>query len=110
MCQGFRLYKQLDTIMENQRVMLDLLIRINRKVTKEMSDLSALTVEVQNNTSVDASAIMLLNGLSAQLAQIANDPVAVQALADELSSSSTALAAAVVANTPADVPPVEPTV
>jgi len=66
-----------------------------------MADLGPLTAEVTRNTEVDSSAIALLNGLSAQIAQLKNDPVALQALADQLKASSDSLAAAVVANTPA---------
>jgi hypothetical protein len=103
--------KALQIITHNQQIIYDLLVRIDRKVTQEMPLLEALTAEVQNNTTVDNGAIVLLNGLSAKLAEIAGDPAAVQALADELSSSSAALSAAVVANTPAaEAPPVEPTV
>lgn len=61
----------------------------------------SLIQEVTRNDAVDASAITLLNGLSAQIEQLKNDPVALQALADELKGSSDALAAAVAANTPA---------
>ena len=110
---SYVILKKLDLVLKNQQIIFDLLVHIERKVSAEMSDLSVLTAEVQANTSVDSSAITLLNGLSAQLALIANDPVAIQALADELNSSSTALAAAVVANTPVvetppvDVPPVD---
>lgn len=66
-----------------------------------MADLTALTAEVARNTAVDESAITLLNGLAAQLAAVATDPAAVLALSAQLSASSDALAAAVVANTPA---------
>ena len=66
-----------------------------------MADLTTLTAQVQQNTDVEASAIVLLNGLSAQIAQIKNDPVALQALADQLKTSSTSLADAITANTPA---------
>ena len=65
------------------------------------SDLTVLTAEVTKNTEVDQSAIVLLNGLSAQIAALKNDPAALQALADSLNASSAAMAAAVVANTPA---------
>ena len=107
----YQLYRMLDSILENQQTIYDLLERINRKVTQEMSDLTTLTAEVQNNTAVDTSAITLLNGLAAQLALIANDPAAIAALAEELASSSAALAEAVVANTPVVVEvPVEPPV
>lgn len=105
--EGISLKRKINILMHNQQIIYDLLIHIDRKVTKEMSDLAALTTEVENNASVDASAIVLLNGLSAQLALIANDPAAIQALVDELNSSSASLAAAVVANTPAaETPPV----
>jgi len=65
------------------------------------TDLGPLTAEVTRNTEVDGSAIALLNGLSAKIAELKNDPVALQALADQLKASSDSLAAAVVANTPA---------
>lgn len=67
----------------------------------EMAGLENLTEQVQVNTDTEASAIVLLNGLSAQLASIANDPAAVAALAAQLKASSENLAAAIVANTPA---------
>ncbi len=66
-----------------------------------MADLTTLTAQVQQNTDVEASAIVLLNGLSAQIASIKNDPVALQALADQLKTSSDSLASAITANTPA---------
>jgi len=66
-----------------------------------MADLSVLTAQVTANTDVEASAIQLLNNLSTLLATIKTDPVAVQALADQLKTSGDKLAAAVVANTPA---------
>lgn len=66
-----------------------------------MADLTALTAEVTRNSDVDQSAIILLNGLAAQIVALKTDPVALQALADQLKASSTALADAVTANTPA---------
>jgi hypothetical protein len=66
-----------------------------------MTDLTNITTAVANETTVDQSAITLLNSLSAQIASLKNDPVALQALADSLTTNSTALAAAVAANTPA---------
>jgi hypothetical protein len=66
-----------------------------------MADLSVLTAQVTANTDVEASAIQLLANLSALLTAAKNDPVAVQALADQLKTSGDKLAAAVVANTPA---------
>ena len=65
------------------------------------TDLTALTAQVTENEDVEASAVQLLSNLSALLVAAKNDPVAIQALADSLKTSGDALAAAVVANTPA---------
>lgn len=65
-----------------------------------MTDLTTLTAQVQQNTDVEASAITLLNGLSAQIASLKNDPAALQALSDQLKASSDSLASAITANTP----------
>lgn len=62
--------------------------------------LDTLTQKVAETTTVEDSAIQLLTGLSAQIAALKTDPVALQALADSLSSKSAELAAAVIANTP----------
>jgi len=68
------------------------------------AQLDALTAAVAANTTVTGSAVELLNGLHAKivelLAQEVIDPVAVQALADDLSAQTQALAAAVTKNTP----------
>ncbi len=64
-------------------------------------DLSALEAEVARDQTVNASAITLLSSLASQLEALKNDPAAIQALADSLKASQDALAAAVVANTPA---------
>lgn len=76
--------------------------------------ITALTNEVTKQTTVDASAVTLLQGLSAQLAAAlaaaANagatpaQLAALQALQTTLAGNDTTLAAAVVANTPASVP------
>jgi hypothetical protein len=70
------------------------------------AQLDALQAEVARNTSVDQSAIILLTRLAEQIAANANDPVAMQKLADDLKASSDALAAAVAANTAAPEDPV----
>lgn len=69
-----------------------------------MTDLTSLTAAVTEDETVDASAITLLNGLAAQVEALKSDPVALQALADRIKATSAALAAAVVANTPAAPP------
>ena len=65
--------------------------------------MAALTAEVERNTAVDESAILLINGLADQIAALlaANDTAGLEALVTKLRSDSDALAAAVVANTPA---------
>lgn len=60
-----------------------------------------LRAEVERNQSVDQSAITLITTLAARLEEVKNDPSAVQALIDEMRSSSDELAEAVTANTSA---------
>ena len=66
-----------------------------------MAHIEALTAQVTANTEVEASAVILINGLAAKLLEFANDPAAIIALAGQLQTSANALAAAVAANTPA---------
>lgn len=66
------------------------------------TSLDKLIVQVAQTTAVEASAVALIQDLAERLASIATDPVAVQALADQLKASADALAAAVAANTPAE--------
>jgi hypothetical protein len=71
------------------------------KVTTMSQQLEALTAEVARNTAVDESAIALIQGLATRIEQLKADPVALQALADELRQKNDRLAEAVTANTPA---------
>ena len=68
-----------------------------------MADLTTLEAQVTANSDVEASAVLLIQGIAKQLADAiaANDPAKIQALQDKLKTSADALAAAVVANTPA---------
>jgi hypothetical protein len=75
---------------------------VQRKEEVMSKELDALTVQVQENTEVEASAVVLLQGLAAQIADLKDDPVALQALSDTLNASADNLAAAVTANTPAE--------
>ena len=68
----------------------------------------ALSTQAQANVDAETAASTLLGQLGALLAANANDPVAIQAIADgmtnksgALKSSADSLAAAIVANTPA---------
>jgi len=92
--------------------------RIERKLDTFMAALddkiAALQAEVANNTTVEKSAVTLLQGLSSQLAAAiaaaANagaTPAQLQALTDlqtALNTNDTDLAAAIAANTPAAPP------
>jgi hypothetical protein len=77
---------------------LDSIIKGDAKMA---TALDTLTAQVKANTDVEQSAIVLINGISAALAAAKTDPVAIQALADSLKTSSDSLAADIVANTPA---------
>lgn len=65
-----------------------------------MADLTTLTDQVAATATVEQSAIVLLNGLAAQLAAAGTDPVKLAALQDSLKSNTDALAAALVADGP----------
>jgi hypothetical protein len=77
---------------------LDLLLKKDNLI---MADLTKLTASVNNATTVEQSAITLIKGFSAELAAAGTDPVALKALGDSLDGETSALAAAVAANTPA---------
>lgn len=74
---------------------------LNQGVSKMSTELDALTAQVAQNTSVEASAVTLIQGLAAQLAAAGTDPAKLSALQSQLNTSATALAAAITANTPA---------
>lgn len=69
------------------------------------AQLDKLTTEVAETKTVAASAVTLIEGLAQQIRDLKDDPIALEALAAELDSTTNALAAAVAANTP---PVVEP--
>jgi len=74
-------------------------------------DLTALTQAVNDEKTVEQSAITLLNGLTKQIADLVAasgntvDPAALQAIVDQVNADKQALADAVAANTPAAPPP-----
>lgn len=63
--------------------------------------LDGLTAEVARNTSVEQSALTLIQGLSQQLKDAGTDPAKLNALVTQLEQNDDALAAAVAANTAA---------
>lgn len=71
-----------------------------------MSALDDLTAQVQATTTVEASAVTLIQGIAAQLQAAGTDPAKLSALTSQLNASAAALAAAVTANTaPPPAPP-----
>ncbi len=66
-----------------------------------MAAIDDLTAQVAQNTTVEASAVTLIEGLAAQIAAAGTDPTKLAALTTSLNTSATALAAAITANTPA---------
>lgn len=80
---------------------------VNDIITREalMADFTDLTAEVEANGDAVDSAVTLLNALSAQLVDAADDPAEIRAIAEELSGNSNRLAQAVAANTPAGPEP-----
>lgn len=77
-----------------------------------MATLQELKDAVAANTAADQSAIMLLNGLTAKIqelidagTELAALKAGLQEVVDEVNADTQSLAAAVVANTPAESPP-----
>jgi len=89
----FYIYKELRRIRK-------LLERIENKENEMSAELDALTLEVADTNTIMQSAIVLIQGLAAQLQAIANDPAAILQLAADLDAQSDALAAAVAAPPP----------
>jgi hypothetical protein len=86
---------------------LDLILGALKAMSATLSaNFLALQAQVAQTTTVEQSAIVLIQGLATQLAAAIaaasnGDTAALPALQQQLSSSATALAAAVTANTPA---------
>jgi len=71
-------------------------------------ELDNLSAQVRANTDLEQSAILLITGIAQKLKDASQDPAKVTALAAELKSSATNLAAAIAENT--DPPPPPPAV
>lgn len=74
---------------------------IKGQLNKIMADLTNITTAVARVETVAGSVIALLQRLSAEITAAGTDPVALKALTDRLNAQEDAIAAAVVANTPA---------
>ncbi len=102
----------LQTLHANQLTMLGMLKTIIKQEGQMAIDLTAITTEVAKNTTVAGSVVALLQQLTAMIQAIppSSDPVtqaALDALVASLSTNDQAVAAAVVANTPATPAPAQ---
>ena len=77
------------------------LARIEQREIVMAGELVALEAQVQANTDAEASAVIVLGQLHDLLVAAGTDPVKLDALKTQLATSQSALAAAIVANTPA---------
>lgn len=93
---------------EKLELILSQLRKLNQKGGIMSAELDALKTAVENDATVEASAITLINGLAAQIKAAGTDPAALKAITDHLDTNASALAAAVAANTPAATPPPTP--
>src|SRR5271166_361818 len=104
-----QLFLLLGTIHANQLLMIGMLQSLLAKEDQMAIDLTALTAEVANNTTVEGSVVSLVTNLAAQIAAMppSTDPAtqtALNALVTTLQTNDAAIAAAVAANTPAAPP------
>ena len=95
----------LNTVHANQIVIMRLLLRILAKDTEMAVDLTTLTQEVTNNTSVTQSVVQLLQNLQTIIQNIppstdSTTQAALDQLTATLKANDTTIANAVVANTP----------
>jgi len=67
-------------------------------MSKELDD---LTAQVAQNTTIEESAVTLINGLAAKITEAGTDPAKLAALSASLTTSANDLSAAIAANTPA---------
>lgn len=97
-------YYEIRRALERIEANLDRLLAYARRILTAEETMSAeldkLTVQVAANTSAEQSAVLLLGRLGDLIRSSVNDPAALLKLVSDLDTSKTALAAAVVANTP----------
>jgi ABC-type transporter Mla MlaB component len=86
----------------------DILSRIETELKQMALNLDVLRTEIERVETVDASAVVLLQKLLAEIEANKDDPAALQGLVDRVRVATDALAAAV-ATVPVE-PPVEPPV
>lgn len=97
----FRHDLTVNLVIRVDQTILALLTQLVQGEQKIMAILDDLTAQVTKNTDAEQSAIVLLTQLGDLLRNAGTDPTKIQAIITQLDSSKEALAAAVVANTPA---------
>lgn len=102
------LHRKLDGLRTVADRIIDQLGVIKQKEIEMSQSLDDLTVQVSKNTDVEASAVVLIQGIAQQLRDAGTDPAKLQALQTSLGTSAQALADAVAANTPAADPNAPP--
>lgn len=90
--------QRIENKLDEAIALLRSVIKKENRMSKELDD---LTVQVKANTDAEQSAVVLLGQLSALITAAGTDPVKLKQLAADLDTSKQALAAAIVANTPA---------
>lgn len=100
-----RIERKVDITLRRVTALLRWQFFIARKLDAMATDLTEITATVTRTEDAEKSAVLLLQDLKAKLDAAGTDPVALKALSDSLGSSTDALAAAIVANTPAENPP-----
>jgi hypothetical protein len=96
--------KQLDRIEVQIGRAVGLLLGLKKGQDAMALDFTQLQAEVANNTTVEGSAVTLIQQIAAEIASAGTDQATLDALVASLKANDTALAAAVVANTPAAPP------
>lgn len=99
-----RVQGKLNRILNNQQYLIRKVLQMSARMEAEIE---AMRVAVEGNTSAVGSAIQLINALADMIAEEADDPDQIRALAEQVKATADALGAAVVEHTPA-APPVEP--
>lgn len=93
-----RVLDKLDVILDRLDTIETLLILQGADIMTTIDD---LTAQVTASTTVEASAIALIQGIAAQLKAAGSDPTKLAALSTQLNACAHALADAVAANTAA---------
>jgi uncharacterized protein YoxC len=98
------LLRRIDALSQRLDGMAESLEVIHQQGVIMAGELARLQTEVTEMSGVVDSAIVLINGLAQQIRDLATDPAALAALADELDAKANALAAAISANTAPPAP------